>query len=180
MLKNLWRTVRFYDMNRRVLLSRICSSTSFCTADNSSQILKERIGLLAFATMTFNERNCGNGDFRFEYKKTKFDFYRLRSLAGWKVVGEQTWRKDKKKKYKLTDNPKKEKTRFGLSWKCLNEKKMTSFSLFDFKTDRKNELKNKKTEYLFVNLFSVQRLDFKKKENINLTTSVCVFGWKVR
>ena len=25
----------------------------------------------------------------------------------------------------------------------------------------------------------VQRLDFKKKENINLTTNLCVFGWKV-
>ena len=61
-------------MNRRVLLSRICLLSGICTADNSSQILKERIGLLAFETTTFNERNCGNGDFRFEYKKTKFDF----------------------------------------------------------------------------------------------------------
>ena len=84
MLKNLWRTVRFYDINRRVLLSRICAFSCICSADNSSQILKEGIGLLAFETTTFNERNCGNGDFRFENKKTKFDFFRLRSLAGWK------------------------------------------------------------------------------------------------
>ena len=84
LLKNLWRTVRFFDMNSWVLLAWICSSSGFCTADNSSQILKERIGLLAFATTTFNERNSGNGDFRFEYMKTKFDFYRFSSLAGWK------------------------------------------------------------------------------------------------
>ena len=84
LLKNLWETVRFYDINRWVLLSRICAFSCICSADNSSQILKERIGLLAFATTTFNERNSGNGDFRFENKKTKFDFFRLRSLAGWK------------------------------------------------------------------------------------------------
>ena len=92
--------------------------------------------------MTFNERNVGNGDFRFEYKKTKIDFYRLRSLAGLKwfslvrqdkkhneltsdlsefvrLRAESGLRtnltKRQKKKNKLTDNPKKEKTRFGLS-----------------------------------------------------------------
>ena len=52
LLKNLWRTVRFYDMNRRVLLSRICSFSGFCTADNSSQILKERIWLSTFRLQT--------------------------------------------------------------------------------------------------------------------------------
>ena len=159
MLKNLWRTVRFYDINRRVLLSRICAFSCICSADNSSQILKERIGLLAFETTTFNERNCGNSDFRFEYRKTNFAFCWLRSLAGWKwfasvrqekKLDELTlgffgicslagwkWLANKldektKKKYKLTDNPKKEKTRFGLSWKCLNEKKSTSFLFSDW------------------------------------------------
>ena len=52
LLKNLWRTVRFYDMNRRVLLSQICSLSGICTADNSSQILKERIWLSTFRLQT--------------------------------------------------------------------------------------------------------------------------------
>ena len=43
-LKNLWRTVRFYDINRRVYLSRICATSSICSADNSSQIFEGRIG----------------------------------------------------------------------------------------------------------------------------------------
>ena len=164
MLKNLWRTVRFYDINRRVLLSRICAFSGICSADNSSQILKERIGLLAFATTKFNERNSGNGDFRFEYMKTKFDFYRFSSLAGWKWLAsvrqekkldELTlgffgicslagwkWLANKldektKKKYKLTDNPKKEKTRFGLSWKCLNEKNRLRFRFSTLKLNEK-------------------------------------------
>jgi hypothetical protein len=48
--------------------------------------------------------------------------------------------KRQKKKYKLTDNPKKEKTRFGLSWKCLNEK---YFRLrFRFSTLKLNEKTN--------------------------------------
>ena len=141
-------------MNRRVLLSRICSFSGFCTADNSSQILKERIGLLAFETTTFNERNCGNGDFRFEYKKTKFDFFRLRSLAGWKWLASKLDKKTKKK-YKLTDNPKKEKTRFGLSWKCLNGKFFDSVSAFrltfssfnlSFSTLKLSENRNTKTK----------------------------------
>ena len=52
LLKNLWRTVRFYDINRRVLLSRICASSCICSADNSSQILKERIRLSTFRLQT--------------------------------------------------------------------------------------------------------------------------------
>ena len=52
LLKNLWRTVRFYDINWRVLLSRICAFSCICTADNSSQILKERIGLSTFRLQT--------------------------------------------------------------------------------------------------------------------------------
>ena len=52
LLKNLWRTVRFYDINRRVLLSRICAFSCICLADNSSQILKERIGLSTFRLQT--------------------------------------------------------------------------------------------------------------------------------
>ena len=52
LLKNLWRTVRFYDINRRVFLSRICAFSCICLADNSSQILKERIGLSTFRLQT--------------------------------------------------------------------------------------------------------------------------------
>ena len=103
-------------------------------------------------------------------------------FACWlKVVGEQTWRKDKKKEIQTHWQPEKRENPFRAVVKVLKRKIFsTSFSLFDFKTDRKNELKNKKTEYLFVNLFSVQRFNFKKKENINLTTNLSVFGWKMR
>ena len=34
----------------------------------------KKIGLITFQTTTYNEQNFGNGDFRFEYKKTKFAF----------------------------------------------------------------------------------------------------------
>ena len=195
-------------MNRRVLLSRICASSCICTADNSSQILKERIWLLAFETTTFNERNSGNGDFRFEYKKTNFAFCWICWLAGWKrfssvrqekkldeltlgfsefvrLLAESGWRtnltKRQKKEIQTHWQPEKRENPFRAVVKVLKRKIFsTSFSLFDFKTDRKNKLKNKKTEYLFVNLFSVQRFNFKKKENINLTTNLSVFGWKMR
>ena len=161
MLKNLWRTVRFCDMNRRVLLLRICASSCFCFADNSSQILKERIGLLAFATMTFNERKCGMVISEFKFKKTKFVFCWLCSLAGWKWL---TNKLDEKKK-QTHWQPEKRENPFRAVVKVLKRKIFsTSFSLFDFKTDRKNELKNKKTEFLFVNLCLVQRFDFKKKK----------------
>ena len=146
-----------------VLLSRICTSSCICSADNSSQILKERIGLLAFETTTFNERNSGNGDFRFEYKKTNFAFCWICWLAGWKrfssvrqekkldeltlgfsefvrLRAESGWRTNltkRQKKYKLTDNPKKEKTRFGLSWKCLNEKNRLRFRFSTLKLTEK-------------------------------------------
>jgi hypothetical protein len=39
------------------------------------------------------------------------EFVRLRAESGWRT----NLTKRQKKKYKLTDNPKKEKTRFGLS-----------------------------------------------------------------
>ena len=42
----------------------------------------KKIGLITFQTTTYNERKRGNGDFRIEYKKTKFVFCRLCSLAG--------------------------------------------------------------------------------------------------
>ena len=34
----------------------------------------KKIGLITFHTTTYNERKRGNGDFRIEYKKTKFVF----------------------------------------------------------------------------------------------------------
>ena len=156
MLKNLWRTVRFYDINRRVLLSRICAFSGICSADNSSQILKERIGLLAFATTTFNERNSGNGDFRFENKKTKFDFFRLRSLAGWKwfssvrqekkldeltlgfsefvrLLAESGWRTNLTKRQKIIQThwqPEKRENPFRAVVKVLKRKKIDFVSVF--------------------------------------------------
>ena len=52
LLKNLWRTVRFRLDFTTCRLDWICWFSSFCTADNSSQILKERIGLSTFRLQT--------------------------------------------------------------------------------------------------------------------------------
>ena len=52
LLKNLWRTVRFRLDFMICRLDWICWLSGFCTADNSSQILKERIGLSTFRLQT--------------------------------------------------------------------------------------------------------------------------------
>ena len=48
LLKNLWRTVRFRLDFTTCRLDWICWFSGFCTADNSSQILKERIWFFNF------------------------------------------------------------------------------------------------------------------------------------
>ena len=113
-------------------LDWICWLSGVCSADNSSQILKERIGLLAFATTTINERNSGNGDFRFENKKTKFDFFRLRSLAGWKCLANKLDEKTKKEK-QTHWQPEKRENPFRAVVKVLKRKK--NRLRFCFQTD---------------------------------------------
>jgi len=49
----------------------------------------KKIGLITFHTTTYNERKRGNGDFRIEYKKTKFVFLLTLLFSGLKVVNEQ-------------------------------------------------------------------------------------------
>ena len=60
LLKNLWRTVRFFSTFWLFCNDRIRWLSGFCSADNSSQIFEGRIGLLAFQTTTNNDR-------KFEY-----------------------------------------------------------------------------------------------------------------
>ena len=78
----------------------------------------KKIGLITFQTTTYNERKRGNGDFRIEYKKTKFVFCWLCSLAGWKWL---TNKLDEKKK-QTHWQPEKKKNPFRAVVKVLKRK----------------------------------------------------------
>jgi len=95
LLKNLWRTVRFYDINRQVLLSRICSFSGFWTADNSSQILKERkLDLLLFRLRHITNESVEMEISDLNIRKPSSLLLTL-LFSGLKVVNEQAWRKEK-------------------------------------------------------------------------------------
>ena len=118
LLKNLWRTVRFFWTFWLVGLTDFAGFRGFARRTIPRRFSKERIGLITFHTTTYNERKRGNGDFRIEYKKTKFVFCWLCSLAGWKWL---TNKLDEKKK-QTHWQPEKKKNPFRAVVKVLKRK----------------------------------------------------------
>ena len=139
-MKNLWGTVRLFDINRLFGFCRLLTSDSFCGRTIPRRFSKEENRLFSFGTMTTKDRI---GDFR---------LVRLSGLAGWKwfaerenilylfrltfrscglkVHSDSEKRKNKRTKEKnLSDNPKEETTRFGLVGRKVYRKVFSTFDL---------------------------------------------------
>ena len=133
-MKNLWGTVLFFDIDRLCGFDRLLTSDSFCGRTIPRRFSKEENRLFSFGTMTTKDRI---GDFR---------LVRLSGLAGWKCFAERknifylfrlTFRScglkvhfdSEKKEKNLLDNPKEEKTRFGLVGRKVYRKVFSTFDL---------------------------------------------------
>ena len=124
-MKNLWGTVLFFDIDRLCGFDRLLTSDSFCGRTIPRRFSKEENRLFSFGTMTTKDRI---GDFR---------LVRLSGLAGWKCISIV-----RKKEKNLLDNPKEEKTRFGLVGRKVYRKVFSTFDLLVFDRVFENETRN--------------------------------------
>ena len=129
------RNCPFFDIDRLFGFDRFLTSDNFCGRTIPRRFSKEESWLFSFRTMTTKDRI---GDFWFvrlsrlagwkwfsEREKTYstcFDW--LFALAGWKCISIV-----RKKEKNLLDNPKEEKTRFGLVGRKVYRKVFSTFDL---------------------------------------------------
>ena len=136
-MKNLWGTVLFFDIDRLCGFDRLLTSDSFCGRTIPRRFSKEESWLFSFRTMTTKDRI---GDFWFVrlsgftgwkwFAERENIFYLLRltfRYCGLKVHSDSEKRKTKDKN--LLDNPKEEKTRFGLVGRKVYRKVFSTFDL---------------------------------------------------
>ncbi len=135
-MKNLWGTVLFFDIDRLCGFDRLLTSDSFYGRTIPRRFSKEESWLFSFGTMTTNDR------------VGEFGVIRLSRLAGWKWFSQRkdifyllrlTFRfcglkvhldnQKKKKDKNLLDNPKEDKTRFGLVGRKVYRKVFSTFDL---------------------------------------------------
>ena len=140
-MKSLWRTVRYSTWKDFSLLADFWLRTAFAGGQFLADFRRKKVDFSALELWPlktelvtsdlsdFPGLPAENGLRREKTYSTCFDW--LFAIAGWKCI--QTARKEKTKDKNLLDNPKEEKTRFGLVGRKVYRKVFSTFDLLILK-----------------------------------------------